>query len=176
MNWRLAFVVGLIVIPLIWVLAMGFGRNPHAVPSVLENRPAPLFTLQALEGEPMSLAALRGRPVVINFWSSWCEPCKIEHQALQAAARAYGDKVQFVGIVYQDSVEAARRYLSARGNTFPQLLDPDSRIAIDYGVAGVPESFFLDAGGTIRKKHAGALGFADIRAAVDPLLAAAGTP
>lgn len=173
MNWKMVALVALVVVPLIWVLAMGFGRDPHAVPSVLENRPAPSFTLQTLDGKTVSLEAFRGRPVVINFWSSWCEPCKAEHQTLLSSARAYGERVQFLGIVYQDTPENAEMYLRRRGSAFPQLLDPDSRIAIDYGVAGVPESFFVDANGVIRRKHTGVLTFGLISQTVEPMLAAA---
>jgi cytochrome c biogenesis protein CcmG/thiol:disulfide interchange protein DsbE len=176
MNWRLAAVVAVFVVPLIWILAMGFGHDPHAVPSVLENRPAPGFSLRSLDGKAVSLEGLRGKPVLINFWASWCEPCKAEHQSLQAAAQAFGDKVQFLGVVYQDSPENAEAYLRQRGNVFPQLLDPDTRIAIDYGVAGVPESFFVDKDGMIRRKFVGALSFADIRQTFEPLLAARTTP
>ncbi len=171
MNWKLAAVVGVLVIPVLVILAMGFGHDPHAVPFVLDNRPAPVFSLQTLDGKTVSLESLRGKPVLINFWASWCEPCKAEHQSLQAAAQAYGDRVQFLGIVYQDTPENAQGYLRMRGNVFPQLLDPETHTAIDYGVAGVPESFFIDGQGVIRRKVVGALSFVDIRQTFDTLLA-----
>jgi cytochrome c biogenesis protein CcmG/thiol:disulfide interchange protein DsbE len=176
MNWRLAVIVTLVVAPLIWVLAAGFGHDPHAVPFVLENRPAPAFSLTTLDGKTVSLASLRGKPVLVNFWSSWCEPCKAEHEALQSSARTYADRVQFLGIVYEDSPQNAEQYLKARGNTFPQLLDPDTHTAIDFGVAGVPESFFIDKGGIIRRKVAGELTYPEISHTLDTLLAAKGTP
>jgi cytochrome c biogenesis protein CcmG/thiol:disulfide interchange protein DsbE len=170
MNWRVAGIVALLVLPLLWVLGWGFGHDPHAVPSVLESRPAPAFTLQSLDGKSVSLAGLRGRPVVINFWASWCEPCAVEHGALQAMAKAYDGRVQFLGIVYQDTAENAAQYLKSQGNAFPQLLDPDTRVAIDYGIAGVPESFVIDAQGVIRKKFVGVLNPGDLSAVLDPLL------
>lgn len=85
-------------------------------------------------------------------------------------AKAYSGRVQFLGVVYQDSPENAAHYLKSRGSAFPQLVDPDTRVAIDYGVAGVPESFVIDAQGVIRKKFMGVLSEGDLRALLDPLL------
>lgn len=157
MNWRAAIITALLVLPVVGLLAFGFGKDPHAVPSVLESKPAPKFKLPSLEGTTLSLDELNERPAVLNFWSSWCVPCAAEHEYLQQAARAYKNDITFVGIVYQDTQDNARRYLAEHGNSFVQLQDEDSKVAIDYGVAGVPESFFVDAQGRIRKKHVGML-------------------
>jgi len=170
MNWRNAFFASLLVVPLIWLLAQGFGRDPRAVPSVLENRPAPSFKLVDVKGTPLSLDELRGRPIVMNFWSTWCEPCKEEHALLQQAAKFYEGRVQFLGVVYQDSDEAVRSYLGRHSSTYPQLLDPEARVAIDYGVSGVPESFFIDPQGTLRVKHVGVLSFDVLRTHLDAML------
>ena len=163
------------VAALVWVLAFGFRESydPQAVPSVLENKPAPPFALTKLDGGQLTLAELRGRPIVVNFWSSWCEPCKAEHRTLQAAAKMFADRAHFVGVVYQDTPELARSYLQGRGSAFPQLLDPDSRVAIDYGVAGVPESFFIDGDGVVRQKFVGPMSYDVIRQFLEPLLASA---
>ena len=171
MRWRLALLVSaLVVVPLVLLLASGFGHDPHALPSTLEGRPAPEFTLQPVDGSPaISLAALRGRPVVINFWATWCVPCQAEHELLQEAAQIYGDRVQLLGIVYEDSLPQVQRYLQRHGNSFPQLLDPDSRAAIDFGVAGVPESFVVDAAGQLVHKEAGMLSVAILQQVVTPL-------
>lgn len=157
MNWKSALIAALVAIPLIAILALGFGRDPHAVPSVLEGKPAPAFALTSLEGQTLTSAELRGRPIVLNFWASWCQPCMVEHEALQAAAQRFKDQVHFIGIVYQDTAQGARDYLKRRTNVFPQLLDDKTAVAIDYGVAGVPESFFIDRKGVVRKKHVGVL-------------------
>ena len=93
--------------------------------------------------------------MLINFWASWCEPCKVEHEFLQQIAREFKDRLSVLGMVYQDSAEKARHYLEPRTNQFPQLLDPDSRVAVDYGVSGVPESFFVDQNGQVLHKEAG---------------------
>lgn len=154
---KLLSIAGLVLF-FVWVLAKGFGLDPHEVPSVLAGRPAPDFSLTALgETTPVRLSAFKGKPVVLNFWATWCEPCKHEHEMLQNAARAYGDKVQFLGVVYQDAPEAVAAYLQRYGSTFTQLIDPESRTAIDYGVSGIPESFIIDATGVVVHKQTGVL-------------------
>ena len=155
MRWRNVLVVAAVALPLLVVLALGFGLDPRAVPSVLPGRAAPPCTLTGLDGEATTLAQFRGRPIVLNFWASWCVPCVAEHQTLQQAARRYGEQVQFLGVVYQDEPDSARRYLARHGSSFLQTLDPSSRCAIEYGVAGVPETFYIDAGGIVVDKSVG---------------------
>ncbi len=171
MPWRGFLLACLVTGPLMLALALAFGRDPHAVPSVLVDRPAPDFSLPALDGEVVSLRALRGRPVVVNFWATWCLPCQSEHPMLQQAAAAYAGRAFFVGIVYQDEVDAVRRSLQQAGSNFPQLVDVGSKVAIDFGVAGVPESFILDAHGTIVHKASGVLTPRVLRDTLDGLLA-----
>jgi cytochrome c biogenesis protein CcmG/thiol:disulfide interchange protein DsbE len=142
--------------PLVLLLASGFGRDPNAIASPLLNKPAPVFSLWSLDGRPVSLAALRGRPVVLNFWASWCVSCKDEHQALLRAWRAYRPRgVAFVGVDYEDRLTDARSFLAQHGAGWVNLRDPDQRTAIDYGVYGVPETFFIDARGVVRYKSTG---------------------
>lgn len=138
------------------ILYGGFGKDPRAVPSMLVNRPAPDFSLETTDGETIRLSELRGKPVILNFWSTWCQPCKLEHPLLLAAPAQYPDVV-FLGAVYADEPAAARMFLKRGGQTYPQLLDPGGRVAIDYGVAGVPETYFINAGGTIIHKQIGPL-------------------
>src|SRR5207249_1192530 len=90
-------------------------------------------------------------------WSTWCVPCESEHDLLQQAAARWANQARFVGVVYQDSAEAVRDYLKENGSAYEQLLDDASRCAIDYGVAGVPETFFIDAHGVVRHKQVGPL-------------------
>ena len=172
MNWRNAFLVGLLAAPLFGLLAFGFGRDPHRVPFALAGKPAPNFALHTLDGKTISLSELRGKPVLLNFWSTWCEPCKLEHELLQHAASFYGDAVQFVGVVYQDSDENARQYLAQHVSVYPQLMDPDTKAAIDFGVAGVPESYLVSASGVVLEKQPGVVTGELLRDWLDPLVAA----
>ena len=144
-------------LPLVLMLAAGFGRDPHAVPSVLVGKAAPPFVLQGVGGEAVDLDAYRGRPVLLNFWATWCYPCQAEHPLLQALAKRLGQQLGVVGVIYQDEKQQVQRYLAEHPSPYPHGLDPNSQTAIDYGVAGVPESFIIDANGIVAYKHAGVL-------------------
>lgn len=157
MNYRIALIAALIAVPLLVFLGLGFGRDPHAVPSMLVGKPAPLFELQDLHGETVSLSALRGRPVLINFWATWCYPCQAEHALLQETAVALAGRAHVLGIVYNDAASTVQAYLAQHGGVYPQLIDPNSRVAMDFGIAGVPESFIIDAQGVIVHKQAGVM-------------------
>jgi cytochrome c biogenesis protein CcmG, thiol:disulfide interchange protein DsbE len=159
MNRRVLLAGLVVILPLIVVLYLNLGHDPSAVDSPLIGREAPPFTLRPVGGgEPISLAALRGKPVVLNFWASWCVPCAQEHGALTAAARSLAGRVQFLGLIYEDSEEAALETLrSSGGAVYPSLLDPGDRTAVAYGIYGVPETFFIDPGGRIVDKFVGPL-------------------
>ena len=140
---------------LLFVLAKGFGRDPHEVPFQLRGKPAPDFTLKRLDtGAPVKLSDLKGKPIVLNFWASWCGPCKMEHPVVSMAARRYGQEFQFFGVVFEDTEENARVFAGTPDPSFPQLFDERSRMAVDYGVTGVPETYFIDAQGILRDKVA----------------------
>jgi cytochrome c biogenesis protein CcmG, thiol:disulfide interchange protein DsbE len=141
---------------LLIVLFRAFGTDPHAVPFGLKGQPAPPFALTDLRtGDPITSEQLRGQPYVLNFWASWCAPCKIEHPAVEWGAHTFGDRVRFLGVVFEDTPENARADLAARGSAFPHLLDPNSRMAVDYGTTGVPETYFVNASGIIVDKYVG---------------------
>jgi cytochrome c biogenesis protein CcmG/thiol:disulfide interchange protein DsbE len=155
-KWHHVVALALFSASLLAVLYKGFGGNPHEVPFMLKGKTAPPFTLKRLDtGEAISLEQLRGQPVVLNFWATWCGPCQLEHPVLEWASREYGRRATFLGVVFQDSPERAKAYLAKHGGSFAQLIDPDSAMAVDYGVAGVPETYFIDAKGTIVDKHVG---------------------
>jgi cytochrome c biogenesis protein CcmG/thiol:disulfide interchange protein DsbE len=122
----------------------------------LEGKPAPDFQLQLFEGSTFRLAEQRGKPVVINFWASWCAPCRDEALLLSETATARPDVV-FVGVNYQDRREDALAYLAEYRATYPNGADPRGAVSIDYGVAGVPETYFVDRSGHIVKKVIGPL-------------------
>jgi cytochrome c biogenesis protein CcmG, thiol:disulfide interchange protein DsbE len=161
---------------LLWIFAGAFGKDTHEVPFMLRGRPAPGFELGKLNGEgKVSLASLKGKPVVLNFWASWCKPCAYEHPVLEWGAREYGDRVHFVGMVFEDSEPEAKQFLAQHGASFPQLFDPDSRVAVEYGAAGVPETYFITADGTILDKHIGPIQPQELTARVAQLLRGRGS-
>ncbi|NIP82367.1 MAG: redoxin domain-containing protein, partial [Gemmatimonadetes bacterium] len=127
------------------LLGYGMTRDPRAIPSPLVDKAAPAFHLESLTGDSVSLATLRGQVTVINFWASWRLACRQEHPALVRAWRRYeegGAPVRFLGIVYQDTRRNAVEYMRRPGGGWTNLLDPHTRTAIDFGVYGVPETYF----------------------------------
>ncbi|MEP6761792.1 MAG: DsbE family thiol:disulfide interchange protein [Sporichthyaceae bacterium] len=164
--------VPLLVLPVAWLLFQGLGRDPRAIPSALIDRPAPPVVALSMGGETVRLDAYRGRPVILNFWASWCFECIAEHRVLMEAQKEYGERFAIVGVLYQDTVADARGFLARYGDGgWPNLVDPDGRLAIDYGVTGVPESFFIDAAGVVRYKQYGAVTPAVLDEQLPPLLA-----
>jgi cytochrome c biogenesis protein CcmG, thiol:disulfide interchange protein DsbE len=151
-----AIVLAVAGVALIALLAFGFGKDPSVIASPLIDKPAPVFTLKTLDGKSLSLRQLKGRPVVVNFWASWCLECKVEHPYLVDAWSTYpSTQIAFVGVVYQDSPSAARSFMEQHGGGWPSVMDPGGLTAINYGVYGVPETFFIDARGIIRYKQIG---------------------
>jgi cytochrome c biogenesis protein CcmG/thiol:disulfide interchange protein DsbE len=162
----------ILVLPLLWLLRRGFDFDPHEIESPLVGKPAPDFVLPNLDdGEPVQRVDLQGKPLVLNFWATWCPSCPQEHPVLVAASKAYGADVQFVGIAYQDRSEAIRGWLERHGGAaFPTLVDVGGKAAIAYGVYGVPETFFIDKEGVIRDKQVGPLSPVQLKAKLEGLL------
>jgi cytochrome c biogenesis protein CcmG/thiol:disulfide interchange protein DsbE len=158
MSWK-KLLIPLASVPLILLLAYGFMTDPKAIPSPLVQKPAPDFRLSAYDGGEISLSGLKGTPVVVNFWASWCYPaCYEEAPLLEAMWRKYKDQgLMVVGVDIQDKEANAREFMQRFAFTFPNVPDPRSKVSIDYGVYGVPETFFIDRQGRIVYKHVGAL-------------------
>jgi len=176
MNWRrAALTTALIALPIVGLLAFGLTRNPNEIPSPLPGKPAPPFALAMLDapGDTVRLEELRGNVVVLNFFASWCFECRYEHAYLSEAARLYEDRgVRFFGVLYNDRPENGRRWIEQMGGqSYPALVDPGSRVAIDYGLYGVPETFFIARDGTVVHKQIGPLTLERIVQILDPLLA-----
>ena len=147
----------------IFALAKGLNQNPNATESVLIGTKAHEFNIVSLQDpeklakeQMLSLGAYTGRPLVVNFWASWCLSCRQEAKELQSFwLKIRGSDVGLLGIAIQDQEAAARRFADFYGKTYPLGLDDGGLAAIDYGVVGVPETFFIDRSGVIRFKHTG---------------------
>ena len=127
----LRWAIPLAVVPVLVLLAYGFRTDPHAIPTPLLGKPASPFTLTAFDGKPISLEALRGKVVVLNFWASWCVPaCYDEAPSLERGWQAYRDRgVVLIGINIQDKEEPARRFLAQFNHTVPNAPDPSGRVS-----------------------------------------------
>ncbi len=175
MNWRRALwgVAG--VLPVIALFLYGMGQDPKAIKSPLPGRAAPSFAM-AVMGTPkdtVRLADLRGKVVVLNFWASWCLACRDEHETLQEASALYGAKgVKFYGVLYNDTPENGQGYIQEMGGqAYPTLLDPKTRTAIDYGLYGVPETFFIAPDGRVAYKQVGPVTLEGMDRILRPLIA-----
>ena len=157
-RWiRLAFVIA-VVGGIAGLLAYGFTRDSRYIQSPLVAKEAPSFTLALFDGGTLTLKDLRGKAVLVNFWASWCVPCRAEARALESAWQKYKDRgVVFLGVNIQDREDDARAFMKEFGITYLNGRDESGKIAIDYGVWGIPETFFLDPQGRITYKHAGEL-------------------
>ncbi len=144
-----------------WAMLRGLrdgSYDPRGVPSALIGQRAPpsaLTPVPGVDAPALADAGLRdaGRPVLVNFWASWCVPCVIEHPELMRLSR---EGVPVLGINYKDEPKAAAEFLARRGNPFAKLgADTTGRVAINWGVYGVPETYLLDRAGVIRWRWAG---------------------
>lgn len=130
--------------------------NKSTMQSALLGKPAPAFELPVIEDPNATLAssALAGKPWVLNVWGTWCAGCRDEHEVLVNAARE--NRVPIVGMAWKDKDGLVRQWLSQLGNPYVAVaLDREGRTAIDFGVYGAPETFFIDASGTVRYRHVG---------------------
>ena len=164
MRWNRALVGVLAAIPVVALLGFGMTRDPKEIASPLPGREAPQFKLDVFSvdsGAPKSgsfdVAKYKGDVVVVNFWASWCLACRDEHAALRTIGKMYrGTDVHFVGILYNDVATNGRRWIEEMGGeSYPSLLDPGGRAAIDFGVYGVPETYFIGRDGRVAFKQTG---------------------
>ena len=146
------------IAPLVLLALLGaflVARAPAASPTAIGN-PAPDFALADLDGNPVRLADFQGRPVIINFWASWCGPCVEEFPLLREAASHHaGDGLVVIGIVWRDRSEAARDFMERNDATWAAAMDPGERVAGDYGILGPPETYFIGRDGTIVARQIG---------------------
>ncbi|MGD9404412.1 MAG: TlpA disulfide reductase family protein [Anaerolineae bacterium] len=139
---------GVIVLIVVALLVYSVAAGPSEPPLV--GSPVPDFEFTALDGSTMNLGANRGSVVVVNFFASWCDPCREEAAALEETWRAYqGQDVQFYGIAYKDADSKAQAFLDEFDVSYPSTVDTSNRSAREYGVTGVPETFVVDRQGLL---------------------------
>jgi cytochrome c biogenesis protein CcmG/thiol:disulfide interchange protein DsbE len=192
MSWKRAFFASLFAIPILALLAFGTTRDPKKIDSPLPGHAAPGFKLAVFSyptdappamkaagfamKDSVQLDSLKGKVVVLNFWASWCLACRDEHAQLSAAAMALrGEDVRFYGVLYQDVPQNGRDWIQEMGGqSYEGLYDPKTRTAIDYGLYGVPETFFIGRDGRVRYKHVGPVSMKTVLDTVRVMLQARG--
>ena len=171
---RLLYALPILLLVLFaWLAWRGLApdRNPSALPSALIGQPVPQFDLPPLEASAAKLSAadVAGHVTVINFFASWCLPCKAEHPLLYALGKDYG--VPVYGIAFKDKPEATAAYIQELGSPYAKIgLDQDGRTGLDFGLMGVPETFILDKTGVVRYRLPMPLDPDRIRDEIGPLL------
>lgn len=175
--------IALFAIPLVLVMALfalfatQISRDTRLVPSVLLDKPAPIFTLAAIDQIPGNIpgfetADLRGKVSVVNVFASWCVPCRDEHEFLVQLASE--EDVQMFGINHKDQPNQAIAFLNELGNPYDAIgADSNGRISLEWGVYGVPETFVIDATGTITYKHIGPISAQSYATSLLPAIRAA---
>ena len=171
----------------------GMGINTDFGVVEIEPKPAQDFSLELMtgmdsegdgngngsseiSGGSVTLSEMRGKVVLVDFWASWCPPCRQEAAALEEVYREYaGPEVEFIGVNIWDLEDNAHTYVKDFGLTYPSGVDTDGVIAIDYGVRGIPEKFFIGRDGVIRQKFVGPMSADTLRQTLDRLLAEEGT-
>jgi cytochrome c biogenesis protein CcmG, thiol:disulfide interchange protein DsbE len=165
--------VGLALIAVVWVLA-GRSAEPELPPIGEVSRPAPDFALPGLDGGTITLSDYRGKVVLVNFWGTWCEPCKEETPALQAAyqeLRGRGLEIIGVNLYSQETAgeQAVRDFITPYGVTYPIALDTSGEIARSFQISPIPVSYFVDPSGNIRFVKVGTLKAEEVRALFERL-------
>jgi cytochrome c biogenesis protein CcmG/thiol:disulfide interchange protein DsbE len=146
------------------------GHDIHELPSAMIEKPAPAFDLAGLgNNQPLALDTLKGHPFVINFFASWCVPCRIEHPLLMRLAEQ--QHLPLYGIAYKDKPDDSSHLLATFGDPYRQVgIDRDGRVGLDFGVYGVPETYVIDSTGRIRRRFVGPLTAETVEKELLPLL------
>lgn len=144
---------------LAWFASPDLAPDPEAagssVAAPVVGSPAPDFELETLDGSPVSLRGLRGRVVIVNFWATWCGPCRVEMPDLEARAVRFPDRLTVLGVNFDETPAEVAAFRDEVGVTFPLLLDPGAKVQRLYRVLGYPTTYFVDQDGIIRIQHIG---------------------
>jgi cytochrome c biogenesis protein CcmG/thiol:disulfide interchange protein DsbE len=153
----------------------GFTVANYKARAEVENAPAPDFELPSLDGgTPLALSSFRGQVVVLNFWASWCAPCRLEAPGLRRVSDRYRERgVRFLGVDYRDDDAAGRAFVDEFHLPYPSVTDPSGSLAYDYQLIGFPTTFIIDAAGTIRYRFVGYLDENVLEKALDDVLSRA---
>ena len=159
-----------VAIAVYFLLALNPNRDPTLVPSALLDKPAPSFQLAGLDGgSGLASSGLKGQVAIVNFFASWCEPCRDEHTLLMGLEKQIGAPVY--GIAYKDKQPDTQRFLKQLGDPYDAIgVDENGRTAIDFGVYGVPETYVIDKEGRIRKRFVGPLSERQVTRELLPLV------
>jgi peroxiredoxin len=144
----------------IWAnrLPAGAGASANGLPPApAVGHPAPDFTVTDIQGQRFKLSELRGTPVVLNFWATWCPPCRAELPEMQAGSERLAGQVAIVGVNQGETHEEVKTFVEQMGLTFPMPMDKDMGVSRTYGVRSLPTTFFVDRTGVIRHVQMGAL-------------------
>ena len=149
----------------------GLAVNERAIEMSADGEPAPAFSMPLVGGGDIDLADLRGKVVMLDFWASWCPPCRDEAPTLAQVYAEYSTRgVEFVGVNLWDNAGDAETFLKQEGHEYPNGIDDGGKIAISYGVRGIPEKFFIDAEGRIVRKFSGPVPIDKLREILDAML------
>ncbi|MDR3532231.1 MAG: DsbE family thiol:disulfide interchange protein [Rhodopila sp.] len=170
---RLFYLLPLVVFMVLagyFLVSLRPAHDVHELPSAMIEKPAPTFDLASLgDDKPLALDALKGHPFVINFFASWCVPCRVEHPLLMRLAQQ--DHLPLYGIAYKDKPADSARLLATFGDPYRQVgIDQDGRVGLNFGVYGVPETYVIDGTGIIRKRFVGPLTAETVEKELLPLL------
>ena len=170
--WVGAILGLIVVVGAAVVFASRFGTDPTLGPSPLIGKPAPAVAVTSIDDSSIiTLADYAGSVVVVNFWAPWCVPCRAEHAVLMAAATEYASAgVVILGIAYESDLDDVFAFLDELGWAYPVAMDDRSRAAINFGVRGVPETFFIDRNGIVVGKVSGPVDAAVMTSTLDAIL------
>lgn len=167
---RLRVAVGVLALAGVTAVGLASRDGSRGPVNAGDGKRAPEFTVASLrDGDDISLADLRGRPLVLNFWASWCVPCRKELPSFERVNRSLREEVTFLGINHQDSRSRALDLLAESGVTFRSGYDPEGKVGRAYGLYGMPTTVFITADGRVAATHAGEMKQADLEAAIADL-------